>query len=577
MIQTPQYPLRPLLWLLALLTITACRPAIAASNTPPASSPIPTAYPPTATHHSPPATAYPPPATLTPPATPTTAPTAVATATPVPPPPTFANPPDDNLGQTAVAFNAELIRPEPTNTGLWQYTADSFIHPLALVVGMGQDVAYLLDGGRVLALNLAQPAPPEIVLAPGDVVEGVTVLEPLDLFAAPDGLLALDRAGDVYRRDWGSQTWALDRYDRPISDKSSHYYVALDGAANGRYLLETSYDYVLLYANGAQQALWVLPEERGVDLVASGGSVYVLLQAMDTESGSLRLYRDTASVTSFRPPAIIHQPRQVLADETAVYVLDENGRRLLVLAADSGRLLQLWQMPTAVSAIGLTPQGDLLLAGRDRLYFANQPQQLAAIGGGTPLSGAQPHDPDFLAGIDGFVSPIGPNLAARDLQMPGAPRHYRLGVHQGADFYWRLDSPVYAAADGTVIRATLDYAPPFPADFFAWQTESQQLGYTSEAGLDFYRGRQVWIEHTGGLVSRYIHLNSIAYGIQEGQPIAQGQLLGTVGNSGSPASLESAEADAHLHFELWLGDHYVGQYLRPVETRYWLERILLGK
>ncbi len=493
---------------------------------------------------------------------------------PTPSPPSFANPPDESLAQTAVAYNAELIRPESANTGLWQYAANTFIHPLALVVR--QDVAYALDGGRVLALNLAQPAPPDILLAPGDVVEGVTVIEPLDIFAAPDGLLALDRAGDVYRRDWATEIWTLERYDRPIGDTSSHYYVALAGAGNGRILLETSYEYAMQYADGAQQALWMLPEGRGVDVAVVGQNVYVLLQEMDSEAGSLYLYRETASVTAFRPPDIIHQPRQVIATETAVYILDENGRRLLVLAPDSGQLRQLWQLPAEVSAIGLTDDGDLLLVGRDRLYFANRPQILAAIPGSSQLAGSQPHDPVFLSSISGFASPIGPNIAARDLQMPGAPRHYRLGVHQGSDFYWSLDSPVYAAADGVVIRASLDYTPPLPAEFFAWQTEAQQLGYSSEAGLDFYRGRQVWIQHDDGLVSRYAHLNSIAYGLEEGQFVTQGQLIGTVGNSGSPASLESEDSDSHLHFELWLGDHYIGQFLRPVETRYWIERILLG-
>ena len=46
-----------------------------------------------------------------------------------------------------------------------------------------------------------------------------------------------------------------------------------------------------------------------------------------------------------------------------------------------------------------------------------------------------------------------------------------------------------------------------------------------------------------------------------------------MGNSGSPASLESETEDAHLHFELRLGDHYIGQYLRPIETREWLNEI----
>ena len=56
--------------------------------------------------------------------------------------------------------------------------------------------------------------------------------------------------------------------------------------------------------------------------------------------------------------------------------------------------------------------------------------------------------------------------------------------------------------------------------------------------------------------------------------VTQGQAIATAGNSGTPGSLTSETYDVHLHLELWIGDHYVGQFLRPVEARTWLERIL---
>ncbi|MCZ7672707.1 MAG: hypothetical protein M5U34_39115 [Chloroflexi bacterium] len=62
--------------------------------------------------------------------------------------------------------------------------------------------------------------------------------------------------------------------------------------------------------------------------------------------------------------------------------------------------------------------------------------------------------------------------------MPGAPRHYRLGVHEGADFYWARDAQVLAAADGVVIRALHDYVPPFPAAFYEMRVNAHELGYT---------------------------------------------------------------------------------------------------
>ena len=71
-----------------------------------------------------------------------------------------------------------------------------------------------------------------------------------------------------------------------------------------------------------------------------------------------------------------------------------------------------------------------------------------------------------------------------------------------------------------------------------------------------------------------MHLSAIDPAIQEGVTVQAGQTIGAVGNTGSPVSLEGPNTDAHLHFELWLNDHYLGQYLRPIETREWLAIIL---
>jgi murein DD-endopeptidase MepM/ murein hydrolase activator NlpD len=335
-----------------------------------------------------------------------------------------------------------------------------------------------------------------VLLQGGDVVEDVTVIEPLDLHVAPDGLLVLDRAGDVYRYDWQTENWQLDWYDRPIRDTSSHYYVALDGEGNGstepgqngRYLLETSYNYAMKYENGAQQSLWNLPEERGIDLSAVGESVYVLEQSMDDTTASLTLYEQTSKVDAFRPSFEMDQARQVVATETSVYVLDQNGKRLLQFSPESGQLQTIMQLPQedAISAFAVQPEtGHLLFVGRNRLYFYEQPEQVATVYGDALLTGTQPHDLDFLSSISGFAPPIGWDITTRDLQMPGAPRHYRLGVHEGADFYWARDSQVLAAADGVVVRAMKDYVPPFPAAFYEMRNQSYELGYTSDEALDF--------------------------------------------------------------------------------------------
>jgi murein DD-endopeptidase MepM/ murein hydrolase activator NlpD len=154
-------------------------------------------------------------------------------------------------------------------------------------------------------------------------------------------------------------------------------------------------------------------------------------------------------------------------------------------------------------------------------------------------------------------------------------------VHEGIDFYGNTvgvainrRTPVRAVADGIVVRALVDYQPLTAAQASAWQATSLSLGYTPPEVLDGYRGRQIWIDHGQGLISRYAHLGSIQSGIVEGAAVKQGQIIATVGNSGTPGSVSSETYDVHLHLELWLGDHFIGQFLRPIEAREWLERIL---
>lgn len=511
----------------------------------------------------------PPPQSTIQPSTPSPQP---PTPSPTPLPPSINNPSSEALSAQAAAWSIPFTLLDDSNSGLWQFTPHSFIHPLALVVQ--SETAYLLDAGRILAINLAAPQPPTILLEPGQAIAGVRVLEPLDLAATPTELLALDRAGDVYAYEFATQSWRMERYDRPPRpDSANHYYVALEAESNGRYLLDTNYTYVKRFAAAESDSGWLLPDSRGVDLAAQGDSVYVLLRALESRAGLLALYQFTASQSAFRPNIALEQPRQVVATATAVYVLDQAGERLLMLHPQTGALQAIFQPPPETSAIWADDH-RLILAGRDRLFFYNEPERRSWVENGVILNAPQPHDPAVLAGLPALQLPLGISLPARDLQLPGAPRHYRLGMHQGVDLYWRRGAPVTAVAAGTITHATLEYADPTSAEFAAWDVENVRLGYTSETALDFYRGRQVWVEHEGDLLSRYAHLESIETGIVTGTAVTQGQLLGTVGNSGTPSSQLSGKPDTHIHFDLWVGSHYIGQYLRPVETREWLEEIL---
>lgn len=75
-------------------------------------------------------------------------------------------------------------------------------------------------------------------------------------------------------------------------------------------------------------------------------------------------------------------------------------------------------------------------------------------------------------------------------------------------------------------------------------------------------GNLVIINHSGGLQSRYAHLDSIQ--VKVGQQVSKGQSIGTVGTTGQPTGKQS-----HLHFEIrsssslgWVAEN-PKDYLKP--------------
>ena len=90
-----------------------------------------------------------------------------------------------------------------------------------------------------------------------------------------------------------------------------------------------------------------------------------------------------------------------------------------------------------------------------------------------------------------------------------------LRPHYGLDFDGEFDDPIFAAADGVVrYRAT-------------WG------GY----------GRIIIIDHANGVQTRYAHLESYADGLEVGERVQAGQLIGGMGSPGNSSGI-------HLHFEI---------------------------
>jgi murein DD-endopeptidase MepM/ murein hydrolase activator NlpD len=88
----------------------------------------------------------------------------------------------------------------------------------------------------------------------------------------------------------------------------------------------------------------------------------------------------------------------------------------------------------------------------------------------------------------------------------------RWKAHRGVDYAARSGTPVIAAGSGKVIRAAYNK----------------------------YNGHHVFIQHPGGIVTKYLHFSKRK--VKKGARVKQGQLIGLVGSTG----LSSAP---HLHFE----------------------------
>lgn len=154
-----------------------------------------------------------------------------------------------------------------------------------------------------------------------------------------------------------------------------------------------------------------------------------------------------------------------------------------------------------------------------------------------------------------FALPIEGGEIPQDLELlPSAPRDYRGGIHEGIDFPAPDATPVLAAASGTVVRVDVSFVDWNAEEQDAALSEAVTLGYTPAATLDRIRGRQVWIDHGKGVITRYAHLSAVQP-LVVGQRIEAGALIGQVGSSGFP------QGGPHLHFEVRVGEGFYGDGL----------------
>ncbi|WP_169713686.1 peptidoglycan DD-metalloendopeptidase family protein [Paludifilum halophilum] len=180
-------------------------------------------------------------------------------------------------------------------------------------------------------------------------------------------------------------------------------------------------------------------------------------------------------------------------------------------------------------------------------------------------------------------SPVqGATVSTQDSHLPGAPREYRNGVHEGLDYYsWTsgisIDSktPVTAAAEGVVVRADNDYEEMSEKERNRLlEKTADNNGQTPEYILDKMRGRSVWIQHEKGVLTRYVHLSAVSDDIEVGTRVRQGDVLGYIGNSGTRSGVKHNEMGLHLHFDLLIYKDWFWKRYTPQERRGILEQVL---
>lgn len=190
-----------------------------------------------------------------------------------------------------------------------------------------------------------------------------------------------------------------------------------------------------------------------------------------------------------------------------------------------------------------------------------------------PPSDLDPED------LHGFVMPIEdacyPGL---EESWPNAPREALNHVNEGVDFYWgdscvliERGTAVVAAYGGVVVRVDHEFVPLTFDEVTKLRERLADGGGAAGEGaagdeadgpdeetLDRLRGRQVWIDHGNGVVTRYAQLARVTADLAEGVYVPQGHRIGGVGESGMPDSLTAPGSQLHLHWEVRVGDSYLG-------------------
>jgi murein DD-endopeptidase MepM/ murein hydrolase activator NlpD len=221
-------------------------------------------------------------------------------------------------------------------------------------------------------------------------------------------------------------------------------------------------------------------------------------------------------------------------------------------------VLAMTAVAVAATAVGNPPKEPVIAANTPPLATAD-PANTARVEAGPPMGSSPGQGRGISPVVRGLLVPIdGAEIATEPELLPNSPREYRAGWHEGIDFPADRGTPVRAAAAGTVVRVDREFADWDIATLNAALDAAIAAGYTPDETLDRIRGRQIWIAHGRQVITRYAHLDAVA-DLYVGETVTRGQVIGAVGSSGFE------EGGPHLHFEVRIGDDYLGDWLESDE------------
>ncbi len=259
------------------------------------------------------------------------------------------------------------------------------------------------------------------------------------------------------------------------------------------------------------------------------------LVAFSVFSMAKLLTGQTAAVAPALPSATEARARQI------------EQRQALIEAALSGRKLDASALAAADGSVGIGPlarvetaqlqQAALVARALDVRYQVTAaelqrlgltPARLGQTGEGGPFESVKA-DPTFKALFsswkkldtlqDGVIAvpsekPVRTAAFTSGFGVRSDPFAARAAMHPGIDLAGPIGTPIYATADGTVLRA-------------GWNSG----GY----------GNLVEIDHGKGIATRYGHMSAVL--VSAGQHITRGQQIGRMGSTGRSTG-------SHLHYEV---------------------------